>query len=119
MLFLGTVPACTVCQSLTGVLGRGGGGLGFSTIPLWSIHEPILSTVRHLPHGPDERHDGQPDTLVVQYVQQGWPFEQKNGWWYRPTIMLRQIGHSNSDTTMAFRELLGLGLVVGDSSAVK
>ena len=98
---------------------RGGGGLDRVTILLSSSQVPTLSIGRHLLHPPEERQEGQQDTLVEQDVQQGCPFWQKSGWWNCPTIMLVQTGHSSSATIMAESERV---LVEGDghsSSAVK
>ena len=49
---------------------------------------------------------------------------QKSGWWNCPTIILRQTGHSNSDTTMVLKDVVRRELLsaAGDgdaSSAVK
>ena len=55
---------CTELHSLTGVLGRGGGGLGSVTSPLSRIQVPTLSMGRHLLQHPEERHEGQLETLL-------------------------------------------------------
>jgi len=111
----------TAPHSLTGVLGRGGGGLGSVTSPLSRIQVPTLSMGRHLLQHPEERQEGQLETLLEQDVQQGCPLEQKSGWWKCPTIMLRQTGHSISAKTRAFREVSTQVLIeTGDpSSAVQ
>ena len=96
-----------------------GGGLGSVITPLSSSQVPTLSIGRHLLHSPEDRQEGQRDTLEEHEVQQGCPFWQKSGWWNCPTIMLVQTGHSSSATIMVERVLV---LVEGDghsSSAVK